>query len=127
MRTITAADLFRTTWPHHTTKSVERAANCPWATAKNWVQRRTRPSANTLLKMAQESAELRAELVRLLGEWDADAVEAGAVDQAAVQMGRAHCRQAGPAFEADAAVGEGGRNAPVVGGWDGADRRRVAL
>jgi len=66
MRVITTADLFRDTWPKHTAKHVARAADGPVATAKNWVQRRFTPSADTLLKMAAENQELRAELIRRL-------------------------------------------------------------
>ena len=85
------ADVLRATWPRHTAKHAARAANGSVGTAKAWVQRRFRPDADTLLRMAFESAELRAELVRLLGEWDeidtlalsAVASETGAVDRQA--------------------------------------------
>jgi hypothetical protein len=67
MHAITTAELFRATWPRHTAKHAARAANGPVATAKAWVQRRFTPSADTLLRMASENQELRAELLRRLG------------------------------------------------------------
>ena len=74
------ADVLRATWPRHTAKHAARAANGSVGTAKAWVQRRFRPDADTLLRMARESVELRAELVRLLGEWnDIDTLARSAV------------------------------------------------
>lgn len=93
-RPVTAADLFRETWPTHTTKRVQAAASCPWETARNWVKRRFRPDADMLLKMVRESAELRAELVRVLGEWNAmDQVDGRAV---VAPAGEAACQARGP-------------------------------
>ena len=103
------ADLLRATWPRHTAKQAARAANGPVSTAKSWVQRRFRPDADTLLTMARESAELRAELIRLLGEWDADAMGAGAV-------------AASPGALAGGSGGQAGPSAAVAGSARGRER-----
>lgn len=67
----------RATWPRHTAKRAACAADGPITTAKSWVQARFSPSADTLLRMVQENRELRTELVRRLGEWDEQLVQAG--------------------------------------------------
>lgn len=69
---ITTADLFRLAWPRHAAKHAARAASGPVDTAQRWMRSRYRPNSDTLLKMVQQSKELRAELVRLCGEWDAE-------------------------------------------------------
>ena len=82
MLALTTADLFRGTWPRNTAKHAARAADGPVATAKSWVQRRFTPSADTLLKMAAENQELRAELIRRLEAFGYDPLlqaSAGAV------------------------------------------------
>lgn len=66
MLALTSADLFRATWPEHTAKRAAQAARGPVATAKAWVAARFTPSADTLLRMAAENIELRAELIRRL-------------------------------------------------------------
>ncbi len=125
MHVLTAADLFRAAWPQHTAKQAARAAASPVSTAKAWVQRRFRPDADTLLKMARESAELRAELVRLLGEWDAAMVPvgAGAVVSAA---GRGVGEAGGCARPAAAVAPSHCALCPVppVVAWDGVERRK---
>ena len=102
MHALTSAELFRATWPRHTAKQVARAANRPISTAKSWVQRRFRLDADTLLMMARESAELRAELVQLLGEWDASALALGAVDTKGCAGAGQAGGLAGPGAETDA-------------------------
>jgi hypothetical protein len=84
MHAITTLDLLRATWPRHTAKQAARAANSPVATAKAWVQARFTPSADTLLRMAAENAELRAELIRRLGEFDHATSLSTPVDGAAI-------------------------------------------
>ena len=64
---LTVADLLRSVWPRHAAKNAARAAQGNVATAKRWVQGRTTPSADTLLRMAAANETLRAELVRRLG------------------------------------------------------------
>ena len=61
------SELLRAVWPRHAAKNAARAAQGSVATAKAWVQGRTTPSADTLLRMAAANYELRAELVRRLG------------------------------------------------------------
>lgn len=60
------ADLFRTVWPRHTTKRVAQIADRSLSTAKNWVGGWARMPADTLLEMARQNIELRAELIRRL-------------------------------------------------------------
>lgn len=102
----TAADLFGVVWPRHRAKHVAQAADRPVATAKAWVQRRFRPDADTLLRMARESRELRAELVRLLGEWSVDEVAAGAGGTTDGAMAGEAGRPAGPAGLVERRVGD---------------------
>lgn len=67
MHVLTAAQLFRVTWPRHTAKNASAAADSPISTAKQWVQSRFTPSADTLLRMVAENEQLRTELLRQLG------------------------------------------------------------
>ncbi len=126
MHVLTAADLFRAAWPQHTAKRAAQAAAGPVRTAQGWVQRRFRPDADTLLSMARQSAELRAELVRLLGEWstDANTVAACAVVPAPGDMVRQGGGPSGPAAAASPAHCAG---CPVaaVAAWDGVERRKA--
>lgn len=68
---LTTADLLHAVWPRHTAKLAAQASGSPWETARGWAKRRFKPDADTLLRMVQESRELRAELIRRLGDWDA--------------------------------------------------------
>ena len=83
MRTpVTAGDLMRRAWRRCFVKSA-MAAGVSFGTAKAWSSGRTSPSADAFLSLVASDPFLRAELVRLLGEWDADAVALGAVDTTA--------------------------------------------
>lgn len=114
MLALNAMDLMRATWPRHAAKHAARAADCPVATAKAWVQGRFTPSADTLLRMAARNDKLRAELLRRLGEhgYAENAANDGGVvasrdGRVAGEVG-GRDRPAGPADQVDA-VGVRGR------------------
>ena len=72
----TMAELLRGAFPTHTAKR----ASTRWLshrTVQDWVQRRCCPSADTLLRLAMENEQLRAELLRRLGGHGYGGMEAG--------------------------------------------------
>jgi hypothetical protein len=70
MLALNYVDIMRTVWPRHTAKHAAKAADGPVATAKAWLQGRYTPSAHTWMRMIEKDKELRAELARMLGEFD---------------------------------------------------------
>lgn len=58
--------LFREAFPRHTVKMVERGANVPHETARNWVRGKAVPSAETLLGWAARCDALADALQRTL-------------------------------------------------------------
>lgn len=60
------AELMRRAWPKHAAKHAATAAGCSVRTAQDWIQRRTCPSADTLLRMAAKNQQLARELARRL-------------------------------------------------------------
>lgn len=108
------ADLLRQTWPADTAKRASAFGRRSYRTVQDWLQRRCTPSADELLHMARQSAELRAELVALLGEWNAvDQVASCPMDQARLQGRGDICGFPRPPAQADAAG---------VTPWDCAER-----
>lgn len=84
--------LLREAFPRHTVKMVERGANVPHETARNWVHGKAVPSAETLLGWAARCEALADALQRTLDARRAAAVadrrlpragEAAALDGAA--------------------------------------------
>lgn len=113
MRDMTAASLFRETWPTHTAKQVARAASRSVSVAKSWVHARYTPGTDAFLAMLCESEELRAELIRRLEEYG-DA-----------ERHRAVCRVV-PSQGGDAARPACGPHPAAPGvSWDGVERRRA--
>lgn len=116
MLALTSADLFRATWPRHTAKRVAQASQGPVATAKAWVAARFTPSADTLLRMAAENTELRAELIRRLEAYGY--ADTGMASRVGADIGPAAGANAG--MDAAPGVGEagaaGGPGRPTVTG-----------
>ena len=120
----TVADLLRAALPTHTAKRTAAAGGLSYRTVQDWLQRRCCPSADTLLRLAAENEDLRAELLKRLGGYGLDhqsmaqgvPAVAGGANAAAGQAADGACRRAAPAPEADAAG---------VGSWDGVERRRA--
>jgi len=133
----TMADLLRAAFPAHTAKRAAAAGGLSHRTVQDWLQRRCCPSADTLLRLAAENDELRAELLRRLGGTafvDSGLAQSGAalVCEVSAASGAApdeEGRRPASAAEADTAVGRtghvaaSGRAAAAVSGWDGVERR----
>ncbi len=60
------AEILKSVWPQGTAKHAAVATSRSHRTIQDWLQKRCTPSADTLLKMAAENQELRAELIRRL-------------------------------------------------------------
>ncbi len=58
--------LLREAWPRHAAKMAARAAGCAFETARDWVRGRSIPSAETLLRMAENDEAMAAALRRRL-------------------------------------------------------------
>lgn len=75
--------LFRLAWPRHAAKHAARAAGASVATAKGWVTGRYIPSAETLLRMAEQDEALATAIERRLHDARLAAREAPAEPRAA--------------------------------------------
>lgn len=121
---LTLADLLRAAFPLHTAKRTAAAGGLSYRTVQDWLQRRCCPSADTLLRLASENEELRAELLRRLGGCgvvhqnvaQGVSVVAGGHAAAVGQEAGQASGQAAPAAEADAAG--------VAPAYDDVERRR---
>lgn len=78
------SSLLRRVWPKHTAKLAAQAAQCSVRTTQKWIADVCDPSAETLLKLAQGNAELRAELIRIM---EGEPREAATVDRRAASRG----------------------------------------
>lgn len=117
----TLAELLRAVYPQHTAKRTAALGGLSYRTVQDWLQRRCCPSADTLLRLAAENEELRAELLRRLGGHGfagSDLVQSGAALASKVATPSSVAvdeqgRRPEPAAETDAAVGRA-RDAAIV-------------
>ena len=63
---ISVPEMLRRAWPVNTAKQAARVARISVRTAEDWLYKRSRPSAEMLLRMAAENEALRAEVLRAL-------------------------------------------------------------
>lgn len=74
-----AAVLFRAVWPNDTAKRAARAADRPWGTVKRWVLGTAKADFESVWRMAERDAALRAEMIAALRRMEGalDGIEAG--------------------------------------------------
>lgn len=78
------ASLLRRIWPKHTAKMAAHAARCSVRTSQKWLADVCDPSAETLIRLAQGNAALRAELIQIL---EGEPREVSSVDRRVAPIG----------------------------------------